>query len=335
MSRIKKRLKSLLPDRLARLLGHCANYLTDGEYRRIARFRKDGTPFIPRLAEFPPMVLFETTTACNMACAHCPHTALSKDSRWGGEMDINLYRRLIDEIAAESPRTIVRPFNGGEPLMRPDIEDMIAYAKAKGIERVSLNTNGLLLDARRARSLLSSGLDSIAFSLDALTARTYRKIHASGRFLEVTGNIEAFLKLNRGLRRRVDTAVSFVKQKDNQDEEIGFKEYWARRVDSVIIRECHEHHGLVDPRARPRPAARAARYPCPYLWNRLIVRHDGKVSFCEMDWTGAHTVGDAAVKPLKEIWRDAPYSGLRKSHLARTFEHPFCAQCVDWDAVRW
>jgi MoaA/NifB/PqqE/SkfB family radical SAM enzyme len=101
--------------------------------------------FTPALTPFPAMVLIDTTTRCNLACAHCPSSKLAQDPAFLGDIDVDLYKKIIMEIAQENKGTIVRPFDGGEPFMRKDIEELIAFAKKCGIEYVSINSNGLLI----------------------------------------------------------------------------------------------------------------------------------------------------------------------------------------------
>ena len=124
----------------------------------IEEFKKSGTRFSPRVPEFPEMVLIEVTTRCNLSCGHCPHEELSTHHGFLGDIDAGLYRKIVDEVA-EFPETWLRPFNGGEPLMRRDLPGMIRYAKDKGIRQVGITSNGTLLGERMRRELVEAGLD--------------------------------------------------------------------------------------------------------------------------------------------------------------------------------
>jgi GeoRSP system radical SAM/SPASM protein len=57
-------------------------------------------------------------------------------------------------------------FGGGEPLLRKDLLDIATYAHQKGL-RVSMNSNGYLLDAERAKSLKAAGFSKVGISLDS------------------------------------------------------------------------------------------------------------------------------------------------------------------------
>lgn len=293
----------------------------------------------PKLKEFPPMVMLETTTRCNLACNHCPNSVLSKDKEWVGDMDINLYRKLIDEIAQEKPTTVVRPFDSGEPLLRKDMEEMIEYAKNKGIQYVSINTNGVLLNETRSKKLLKSGLDHIEISVDAISSETFKKIKNVDLYKRVKENILRLIQLRNKIRPEFIISVSFVKQRDNAQESENFYQYWKNKVNRVYIRNYHRHANLVEDLGLEESKKTAKhkirrRHPCPYLWNRIIVQHDGRVRFCENDWKAEHALGNAWTQSLKEIWNSDAYRKLRESHLRGTFDHPFCRDCPDWPAIK-
>ena len=250
-------------------------------------------------------------------------------------MDIALYTKVVDEIAHENPQTVLRPFDGGEPLMRKDMEDLILYAKHKGIQYVSINTNGTLLTRERALRVLKSGLDHIEFSIDAASSSTYASIKNADLYQKLMQNLETFLLLKQRLRPKMRISVSFVEQLANYHECELFMSYWRGRVDRVNIREYHQHSGLVASSGLDRISHFKYRHPCPYLWERLIVQHDGRVRFCENDWTAENTkIGDAKTQSLKEIWLSPRYRSLRQSHVEGTFSHPFCSKCPDWETVR-
>jgi radical SAM protein with 4Fe4S-binding SPASM domain len=249
-------------------------------------------------------------------------------------MDPGLYRKIIDEIVQENKGTVVRPFDGGEPLMRQDIEELIRYAKERGIAYVSINSNGLLLNRDRALSLLASGLDHIEISIDAATAATYRNIRGSEKYDLLVGNVEQLLALRKERTRPIKVTVSFVRQEANQSELLLFRKLWMERVDQVYIREWHQHNRLVDGESVIE-LAQTPRHPCPYLWDRMIIHHDGQVRFCEADWECSYPVGDVTRESLKDIWNSDVYRCLRESHLLGKFDHSFCRDCSDWPVVTW
>ena len=304
------------------------------QQRALKRFYAGNGRFTPDLADFPPMVMLDTTTSCNLACAHCPNSVLSSDQEWMGDMNVDIYKKIVDEVAAKSKNTIVRPFNSGEPLLRKDIEDLIRYAKDRGIEFLSLNTNGLLLTPRRIESLLACGLDHIEVSMDAFSPETYLAVRRSKHYQKLVDNTLNLLEARKRYPNFTVT-VSFVKQADNIHEVDAFRTFWETRVDNVYFREFHQHNELVDDHGHYTEKPEERRHPCPYLWDRIIIQHDGTVRFCEADWKAAHAIGDVREQTLEEIWKGERYQALRESHINGEFDHPFCQKCTDWKEIRW
>ena len=70
------------------------------------------------------IVSWNTTNACNMYCAHCYRDAGCKADE---ELSTQEAKKLLQEIARAGFKIMI--FSGGEPLMREDILELVAYAK--------------------------------------------------------------------------------------------------------------------------------------------------------------------------------------------------------------
>lgn len=108
------------------------------------------------------LVSWNTTNACNLACAHCYRDA---GARAEDELDTREGKALIDEIAKAGFKIMI--FSGGEPLMRPDIYELITYAADKGLRPV-LGSNGTLITPEVARKLVAAGARAIGISIDSV-----------------------------------------------------------------------------------------------------------------------------------------------------------------------
>jgi MoaA/NifB/PqqE/SkfB family radical SAM enzyme len=95
---------------------------------------------------------------CNLSCAYCnEYDAVSAPV----PLDVMLSR--IDHL--KSLGTAMITISGGEPLMHPELEKMVAHMRRRGIV-ASLITNGYLLSRERIASLNDSGLDYLQISID-------------------------------------------------------------------------------------------------------------------------------------------------------------------------
>lgn len=128
------------------------------EYRRC--WVEYPTQFI--LKEFPMHLDIESTNRCNLQCTFCDRQRTVSENQFG-DMDMNLYKKIIDEGARNNLWGIKLSYRG-EPLLHPHIVQMVAYAKQKGILDVYFNTNGMLLNERMSSNLIEAGLDRISIS---------------------------------------------------------------------------------------------------------------------------------------------------------------------------
>ena len=300
----------------------------------IEEFKRSGERFAPLVPEFAEMVLIEVTTRCNLACSHCPHSELATHDGFLGDIDASLYRKIVDEIAP-FPDTWLRPFNGGEPMLRRELPEMIRYAKDKGIRNIAITSNGTLLTARMRKDLIEAGLDHLEVSIDAATEETYQEIRHAPMFQRVVDNTLRYIEESKRVSAARTVMVSFVVQAANRQEIAAFHSFWRGKADAVYLREYHQHNNLVVRQSSPAVNSPEYRHPCPYIFERLIVHHNGKVRFCEADWEAKHAIGDARTQSLLEIWQGESYRRLREQHIAGTFDHPFCRNCTDWKEVHW
>lgn len=133
-------------------------------------------------------VYIEPTNRCNLDCPMCMRRTWDEPP---GEMSRATFRRLLDEIGAFVPRPILFFGGIGEPLLHPEIAEMIAGGKAAGA-RVELITNGTLLTPERSLDLIRAGLDGLWVSLDGATPGTYSGSRPGALFNSVIENLRGF-----------------------------------------------------------------------------------------------------------------------------------------------
>jgi 12,18-didecarboxysiroheme deacetylase len=132
-----------------------------------------------------PVVVWNVTRRCNLRCVHC--YAHARDQRFDNELSTEEGRLLIDDLAAFGVPVLL--FSGGEPLIRPDLPELAAYAVQHGMRAV-ISTNGTLIDGAMARTLKEIGLSYVGISIDGTEA-------VNDRFRGVSG---AYRKAMEGIR---------------------------------------------------------------------------------------------------------------------------------------
>ncbi|MFB3906290.1 MAG: radical SAM protein [Acidobacteriota bacterium] len=153
----------------------------------------------------------EPTFRCNLACEMCPRFS-SEDPQL--DMAAETYERICQFM----PLAHTVDFTGwGEPLLHPRIFEMIRAAKAKGC-LTSMTSNGTALNERNSASLLDSGLDRLAISVDGVRPETYNAIRVGSNFERIQVNISRLSHMIRQTGSRTELAIACTLQESNADE---------------------------------------------------------------------------------------------------------------------
>lgn len=151
------------------------------------------------------IIAWELTAACNLSCQYCRASASHEPDQ--GELDTDEAKRFVESIAPRKPMLIL---SGGEPLLRPDLFQIIRLAVSLGI-RVSLASNGTLITPELAKEIADSGVSRVSISLDGADATMHDLGRGQGSFKRSIRGIE-------NLRGRVDFQINFTVTQKNQSE---------------------------------------------------------------------------------------------------------------------
>jgi MoaA/NifB/PqqE/SkfB family radical SAM enzyme len=162
-----------------------------------------------RCLNLPITLLIELTSKCNLSCRMCNvHHA----ARAGMTIDDALLKRTYDFARTAST---VYPFGLGEPLLHPDIAQIVGKYKASG-PSVGMITNGMLLTEDMARELILNGLDHLVISIDAADPTLFAEIRKGGDLRRILENIGTLNRLKKSFETNNPyLAFNVVAQTDN------------------------------------------------------------------------------------------------------------------------
>jgi radical SAM protein with 4Fe4S-binding SPASM domain len=122
-----------------------------------------------RWDDHPFIVIWEVTRSCALACRHC--RAEAQHHRDPHELSTEEGKQLIDQVARATPGYFI--LTGGDPMMRPDLLELIAYARAKGLEvALSPSATPKFLKAD-LNALHKAGLHRLSLSIDGASRETH------------------------------------------------------------------------------------------------------------------------------------------------------------------
>src|SRR3954467_7308676 len=169
--------------------------------------------------ERPFIAIWEVTQACDLACVHC--RASAQPLRHPEELTNAEGKQLIDQIAEWKVPVFV--LTGGDPIKRPDVFELISYARTIGV-RVSLTPSATpLLTKDIVVRLKEAGLARLAVSMDGASAATHDAFRGlSGSFARTldavrwANEVELPVQINTTFSRRniseIDEIVSLMEK---------------------------------------------------------------------------------------------------------------------------
>lgn len=262
-----------------------------------------------RVEGWPLTLTIESTAKCNLFCPMCLRERVYFPPR---NMELEVFQKIIDE--GRDYLEFAVPYGAGEPLLNPQIFDMIAYCARRGIP-TGISTNATVLSESYSRRLIESGLNYITFAFDSTRPEVYEAYRKGASFEKVRENIIRFLRIKKEMRSRIFCIIQMVVLKDNQDEGRALMCMWkSEGVDAVRIKkdEVHNEGSAIpgDHIARP-----PRRHPCYVLWRGpLYIHYDGTVFPC------CYTLPEGAIgnikrNTLKEIWNSPRMASMREAHV--------------------
>ena len=326
----------------------------------------------PRLMQFcndlRPLVVWNTTRRCNLACRHC---YLDAQSCAGPELTTAQAGEFIADLGRMQVPVLL--LSGGEPLLRPDLYELIAMASEAGV-RTGLSTNGMLISREAAREMRQAGLRYAGVSLDGMAATHDEFRGQAGAFEQAVEGLKHSMAagLHTGVRFTVNAQnvhdlgplLDFVRDlgvprfcmyhlvyAGRGDAGMDITPEQSRSVIALIIERTQRYHregaGLeiltVDNPADGIAIHEQVRREHPERADQvygLLAQHGGcsaGVKIANVDHEGkVHpcqfwtqaTLGNVTHRPLSEIWADTSLPLLAALRNRQAHLQGYCAECA-------
>lgn len=144
----------------------------------------------------------EISNACNLKCPECVVSHTKRPNTRKFVMPYETFTEIIDQL--KGPLELVKFYNYGEPFLHKDCMRMLRYIKETdpGIA-VFISTNGTLIYEDKQKELVELGIDTVTFSVDGSSQKSYSEYRIGGNFEEVLGNMKGIVdyKTSAGLAK--------------------------------------------------------------------------------------------------------------------------------------
>lgn len=260
----------------------------------------------------PEVIYIETTNLCNASCIMCPH---SKVERNPSIMRNEIFYKVIEHLkeAAVKGKQIFM-HKEGEPLLDPQIMERIAYADRMlgDYNEIGINTNAMLLDDKKAKQLLESGIGTVYFSVDGISKKKYEAIRINLNFETVVKNIKHFFKLHQQRKSKVRVIMQMLIQNDDSNSAEAFKNMWKKYPCEFYIKKMH---GYLDGGHSSQTLKRShfQMNTCTDPNRIEVVFTDGNVGLCCWDYNNEYNIGNVMEDSLITLFNNERANHLRRS----------------------
>lgn len=234
---------------------------------------------------------FELTSRCNFNCKMCYVHA--QDAAEAEKSELTAKQWLEIGERARDAGMVFLLLTGGEPLLRPDFEEIYCGLKKMGLV-VSVNTNGSLISGRIAELFLKNPPYRLNITLYGGKNETYQRLCRNAAFDRVSANIEKLV--SHGIQVRLNCSVT-PENFGDMEEIFAFSKRLGLNVKATTymypkLRADAEAFGKNDCRFSPEDAAKYR-----IRWNKIRLGADGFKTNAEKFAAGVKEGGDCGLLP--------------------------------------
>lgn len=195
----------------------------------------------------------ETLSECNLQCGLCAFGSRELFKRDKGMMNLELFTKIVDKIAIESPHAKVSPYHHSEPMLHPNLPEMVKIIKDHGLScAIATNFNC----SNRMEDMLKAGIDELSISVSGFYQETYQKSHIHGDIEKVKENLHKLRELLNSNKLSPVVSVNYHMYKDNVGDDFDkmqelcsslgfvFSPSWARSINTEMSLKYLREKGL-------------------------------------------------------------------------------------------
>jgi molybdenum cofactor biosynthesis enzyme MoaA len=288
-------------------------------------FHRQHPDVLTLIPPFPKTLMIDLTNGCNHKCIFCTNRHMTRRVR---RIEPTLFTKLIDEARSLGVEELGL-YTTGEPFMHKNLASFVKEAKTKGFRYVYLSSNGALVTPKRVQAVLEAGLDSIKFSVNAGSAKTYRLIHGSDDWERVVSHVAFVSRYREEKKLKMSIYLSSVLTRLTSHERESIEKTFAPLVDEVFFVDCDAQQGqMLGNEGVLYDQAPVIPF-CSLPFNRLHVTSEGYLTLCCVDYQNYLAVADLNTESLAEAWKSPLFVEMRKRHLEKDLRGTLCGNCLE------
>ncbi|HTX86471.1 MAG TPA: radical SAM protein [Candidatus Nanoarchaeia archaeon] len=307
-------------------------------------------------------VQFESTNYCSMKCEFCPNRKMTRPKM---NLAPELFRQIVDDLAARDLTDTISFAGNGEPSLDPDLANKLKYCHLKNLKTV-ITTNGLRID--KFTGDLIGNLDCLYISWQTFNEKTFRLRGTSSSYGAYQDKLIEFIGKNRP---RLKIVVSLMLNEDKRwlRHDLFGKNFSAlfgqkisawlpaaekispaarknlqlaiasqkrlslqeARLDENLflnVDQFSDWGGNLDCYSSNFKRIPAISGSCKIMADGPLVLADGRLSLCCVDYDGKVAVGDLKKESLPSIIDSERYKKIFADFQNKKISLPYCQKCL-------
>lgn len=260
--------------------------------------------------DYPPYLLIEPVSTCNLRCPFCFQTDKTFTKKpFMGTMKLDLFKNIIDQ-ANELGVGAITIASRGEPTLHKDLGQMLKYAKSKeNIFEIKLNTNATKLTEGLCNQIFESEVNQVVISADHYEKKTFEELRKNSNFETIVKNVKLLFETRKKFKNPLtEIRVSGIDFYKSTNKNI-FRDFWIKISDEVTIGDALERWDTYNNKPHPE-----INDPCENLWDRMYIWFDGKVNPCDADYKSYLSYGNVNEFSIKKLWNSKIIKNIRNKH---------------------
>jgi hypothetical protein len=277
----------------------------------------------------PDVLRIDVTNACNNKCIFCGNRKMSRP--------ISFIRECIVKKALTQGYDMgikkASFYATGDPFLHPQLSNFVSLAKEIGFEYAFTNTNGANVSREALIKVVESGIDSIAFSINAINSCDYILIHGKDGLDDAMKNLAWLYGFRESGKSDFNLFVSFIKTSLTNYDEREIKAFFLGKCDEVKIQNVQNIGGFC-PEIDFLGVSESDLYfhyeiPCRIPFKSIILTCEGYLTACSVDFQNYLVYADLNFCDMAEAWNNKIMTDLRKRHLSKDVKGLICDNCAN------
>ena len=271
---------------------------------------------------------FDVCTFCNHKCSFCSN---SDDRTIKYQTSLDEFQKVMSNVLQYVECDELGLSAKGEVLVNHDFTKIVRSCKEDfQIPYIYISSNGALLDEKKAIEIIDAGMDSIKFSINAVTRESYKEVHKVDDFEKVIKNYKSLINLKRHKYPKLKIFLSSVIDMSKEELESSFRALLGAE-DYALIDGVSLYALTYTPKFEVHSDAKVTS-KCSIPFRELYINSDGTLGLCCKDYFDEVNFGSLLEHDFMDIYNSDAFKEVRDMHKKSEFpDGHLCKNCLLYD----